>query len=160
MKCANRFLAYVGVACGMGALAVSLLWRAPASAPTTAPTVVPHSLPQPVVADETSPTNGPVSWTLVAYRLRQDLRLDESQTTALDRALEGCYEALQKAQQHPDSLWRSRLDQRARRDAYDKLTAVLKREQQEDFKAWLQVPAHTNMASWFHRPEAGCCGGS
>ena len=146
--------------CGIGALASSILCRGPASGTTPVSTAIPSSEPLPLLTNPSAPTNGAVSWALVAYRLRQDLRLDEAQTAALDRALEGCDEALQKAQQHPDELWRSRLDQRARRDAYEKLTAVLKREQKEDFKAWLQVPAHTNMAYWFHLAEAGCCGGS
>jgi hypothetical protein len=160
MKCENRFLAYVGVACGAGTLAISLLWRGPTSAPTPPPTAIPRPEPLPLLADPSALTNGPVSWTVVACRLRQDLRLDESQTAALDRALEGCDEALQKVQQLPDSLWRSRLDQRARREAYDKLTAVLKREQQEDFNTWLQVPSHTNMACWFACPTDCGCGGS
>jgi len=159
MKHSDRYLAYVGLLCGMGALAVAIFWRAPAALTSRDAADAPKPEPQPVVVDELVPTHGPVPWTMVARRLGRDLRLDEEQVATLEHVMEACDADLRSAQQQPDALWRSRLDQRARREAYDALTAILTREQQADFKAWMQVPAHTNMAGWFACPTDCGCGG-
>ncbi|MBM4164081.1 MAG: hypothetical protein FJ222_06540 [Lentisphaerae bacterium] len=155
MKHTDRYLAYVGVLCGLGALALAIHERGPAAATADA-----EASPLRSAVEALAPTHGPVPSTVVASRLRQDLRLEETQAATLEQVMETCDADLRSAQQQSDALWRSRLDQRARRDAYDALTAILTREQQTDFKAWLQVPAHTNMAGWFACPTDCGCGGS
>jgi hypothetical protein len=155
LKHTDRYLAYVGVLCGLGALAVAIHERGPAVATGNTDASLLRS-----AVETLAPTHGPVPSTVVARRLRQDLRLEEKQTATLDQVMEACEANLRRAREYPDAFWRSRLDQRARREAYDKLMAILTREQQEDFKAWLQVPANTNMAGWFACPTDCGCGGS
>lgn len=144
----QRLLAGLGLLCGVGAMAFAIISR---PAP---PSAIAVSAPTRSVAGSVI---GMVPWPEVAVRLREDLRLDAAQGKALEGALAQCEDALARAAENPDALWRDRLAKRAKRDAHAQFVAVLSREQRDDFKAWLSVSAHQNLACWFaDDSDCGC----
>jgi len=144
----QQLLAGFSLLCGVGALAFAIVSR-----PPPPPAVVAPAPTRPAAGAVV----GMVPWPDVALRLRTDLRLDDAQGKALEGVLEQCDDALARAAENPDALWRDRLAKRAKRDAHTQFVTVLRREQRDDFKAWLSASAHQNLACWFaDDSDCGC----
>ena len=141
----QRRLAFVGLLCGLAALAVAL-----------APWEGGGDVTGPGQQGAASARGGP--WQTVAQRLEHDLALDARQAAAVERALARCHASLQAATAHEDALWRDRLRRRARRRAFADVVATLDKEQQKDFKYWLDVDAHRDMRLWFQCTDKDDCG--